>query len=183
MATTCMYNKFFGWLNRAVVAAKDFTSRPQTSTFADVDYFMTSAPATDRLKRFSSVLKDMDILTVQIYRGDSFGSYFNDYRAQTDKPLLIGEYGADAYNDPYVATPLRHLCSAASVGLTISACLFFFFLLLFVRAPVVAAGTRIRRSLARTGSVTARAALRLQVSLAAPLTCLVWLPHAPSPVW
>jgi len=103
-ATTCMYTKFFGWLNNAGAAGKTYTTRPQTSTFADVDYFMTSAPATDRLARFAGktadLLPNLDIVTVQIYRGSTFGSYFSDYRAQTAKPLLIGEYGADAYNDP-----------------------------------------------------------------------------------
>jgi len=98
-ATECMYRRFFGWLNSAMVAAKAETTRPLTSTFADVDYLATGA-ASDRLARFASLLPDMDVVAVQLYRGKSFGSYFSQYAAVSDKPLLVGEYGVDAFNDP-----------------------------------------------------------------------------------
>jgi hypothetical protein len=39
-----------------------------------------------------------------IYRGTTFGSAFHDYAKVSGKPLLIGEYGIDAYNSaPSVA--------------------------------------------------------------------------------
>jgi len=98
-ATNCLYRRFYGWLNRALSAAKAQTTRPMTSTFADVDYLVTGA-ATDRLKRFDSLLPDMDVIAVQLYRGRSFGAYFDQFAAVTSKPLLVGEYGVDAMNDP-----------------------------------------------------------------------------------
>ena len=40
---------------------------------------------------------------VNIYRGSTFGSLFADYERVSDKPLLIGEYGVDAYNSDIAA--------------------------------------------------------------------------------
>jgi len=100
-ATTCMYGRFYGWLNRAIVAAKAVTTRPMTSTFADVDYLVTGNPTTDRLPRFVDLIPDMGVIAVQLYRGKTFGNYFSQFASESgNKPLLIAEYGVDSFNDP-----------------------------------------------------------------------------------
>jgi hypothetical protein len=96
-----MYGRLLGWLNRAIVAAKAVTTRPMTSTFADVDYLVTGNPTTDRLPRFVDLIPDMGVIAVQLYRGKSFGNYFSQFASESgNKPLLIAEYGVDAFNDP-----------------------------------------------------------------------------------
>ncbi|HNS50121.1 MAG TPA: glycoside hydrolase family 2 TIM barrel-domain containing protein [Anaerolineae bacterium] len=41
---------------------------------------------------------NLDVWSVQVYRGPSFGSLFVDYAAVSGKPLAITEYGIDAYD-------------------------------------------------------------------------------------
>ena len=99
-ATTCMYTGLFTWLNQAMVEAKKHTTRLLTSTFADVDYLVSGNLRQDRIPRFDSLLPAMDMYAIQLYRGHTFGAFFSDFVQATQKPLLVGEYGTDAYNDP-----------------------------------------------------------------------------------
>lgn len=41
---------------------------------------------------------DIDIVACIIYRGKTFGNLFNSLRATFDKPLVISEFGSDAYD-------------------------------------------------------------------------------------
>ena len=53
-----------------------------------------------------------------IYRGTTFGSAFHDYAKVSGKPLLIGEYGIDAYNSaPSVAAEDQAAHAAGIVNL------------------------------------------------------------------
>jgi exo-beta-1,3-glucanase (GH17 family) len=40
----------------------------------------------------------IDLWGLNVYRGGSFGGVFSTWRALSDKPVFIGEYGADAYH-------------------------------------------------------------------------------------
>lgn len=42
--------------------------------------------------------KDVDILGINVYRGASFGDLFETVKKEYDKPVLLSEFGADAYN-------------------------------------------------------------------------------------
>lgn len=41
----------------------------------------------------------MDILAVNVYRGVSFGDLFKDVKKYTNKPLMLTEFGADAFDN------------------------------------------------------------------------------------
>jgi hypothetical protein len=43
-------------------------------------------------------MPDIDLWGINSYRGLSFGDLFSAYQPLTDKPMFLGEYGADAYN-------------------------------------------------------------------------------------
>jgi len=47
---------------------------------------------------YDSSVPDMDIWSVQLYRGDSFGNLFTSFASKSSKPLLLTEFGCDAYN-------------------------------------------------------------------------------------
>lgn len=49
-----------------------------------------------------TAMPSVDFWGVQLYRGCSFGSAFDDYaaKADCDRPLIVTEFGADAYNRP-----------------------------------------------------------------------------------
>ena len=42
--------------------------------------------------------KDVDILGINCYRGDSFGDLFSRVKAEYGKPVLFTEFGSDAFN-------------------------------------------------------------------------------------
>lgn len=46
----------------------------------------------------ADVCKDIDVLGVNSYRGDSFDVLFSDVKKIIHKPVLLTEFGADAYN-------------------------------------------------------------------------------------
>jgi len=47
---------------------------------------------------YDSSVPDMDIWSVQLYRGNSFGGLFTSFASKSSKPLLLTEFGCDAYN-------------------------------------------------------------------------------------
>ena len=51
-----------------------------------------------QIESFDSSVPNMDIWSVQIYRGDSFGNLFTSFAGNSSKPLLLTEFGCDAYN-------------------------------------------------------------------------------------
>jgi len=88
-------------MDRAIVEAKKHTTRPITATFADIDNIVGTHPSTDLLPRFRGNMAHFDAFAFQIYRGSTFGSYFDTYASEAGgKPLIIAEYGLDAMNDP-----------------------------------------------------------------------------------
>jgi beta-galactosidase/beta-glucuronidase len=46
----------------------------------------------------SGVCPDIDLVACIIYRGKTFGNLFNSLKLTFDRPLLLSEFGADAYN-------------------------------------------------------------------------------------
>jgi len=101
-AQDCVYKALFDWVNGAAVMAKsrgNFT-RPITASFADVDFLVGTNTRVDKLARFDQYLPDIDVHTIQLYKGKSFGGYFSQFAAESQKPLIVGEYGIDSFNDP-----------------------------------------------------------------------------------
>jgi hypothetical protein len=61
---------------------------PVTTTLADVNLI-------NLIRTYDSYV---DLWAVQLYRGRSFGNFFTQYRNASTKPVLITEYGIDAYD-------------------------------------------------------------------------------------
>lgn len=51
-----------------------------------------------QIDSYDSSVSDMDIWSVQLYRGKSFGDLFTSFAGKSSKPLLLTEFGCDAYN-------------------------------------------------------------------------------------
>jgi hypothetical protein len=58
-------------------------------------------PITDKLaqvEKADKMLKSVDVWAMQIYRGSTFSRLFSDYERLSERPLLITEFGIDAYD-------------------------------------------------------------------------------------
>jgi hypothetical protein len=85
----------FSLINEMALAAHNEEGaayHPVTTPLADTDLIHT-------IQQRDSQVPNLDVWSVQLYRGSSFGNFFDDYSAVSDKPLFISEYGLDAYDD------------------------------------------------------------------------------------
>ncbi len=64
---------------------------PVTTALADIDIINT-------IGNYDSIVPKLDIWGANIYRGATFGSFFNDYRLVSEKKLIILEFGIYAYD-------------------------------------------------------------------------------------
>jgi len=92
-ASYCVYARLFGWINDAAAAAKEVADVLVVSAFADVDNLY------EKVGRAGDLAPDLDAWTAQVYRGATFGNFFEAMANNTDKPVLLTEYGVDAYHD------------------------------------------------------------------------------------
>ena len=63
---------------------------------------LVSVPITDRIDQvtqFDETLSSIDFWSLQVYRGTSFFSLFDEYANASEKPLIITEFGYDAYDN------------------------------------------------------------------------------------
>lgn len=54
--------------------------------------------ALDQVSTHDAFMTFLDFWALQVYRGDSFGSFFDEYAAVSTKPLIVTEFGYDAWN-------------------------------------------------------------------------------------
>jgi len=98
-----------------------------------------SVAITDALPQVAAndaALTNIDFWSIQVYRGLTFGVFFNQYAAASSKPLIVTEFGVDAYdaaagapypNDrAFVADALEGLWGelAANAAVAAGACVF-----------------------------------------------------------
>ena len=98
----CVYQHLFEFINTAAIYAKDAMGGQPSHLIlgglADVDV------VTSRLALYEHFAPQVDGWAMQVYRGRDFGTGNNDflalYQEKSRKPLIVSEYGVDAYNDP-----------------------------------------------------------------------------------
>jgi hypothetical protein len=69
--------------------------------------------ATAQVREYNASLPKLDFWCVQVYRQPTFGSFFTEYAAASTKPLIVTEFGLDAYDH---ANSREYLDSAGFVG-------------------------------------------------------------------
>jgi len=96
---------------------------PVITPLADIDLINT-------IVTYEPLMPDLDIWGANIYRGSSFGTFFNDFKAISGKPLIILGFGIDAYDEnkedeyenagiPYQATYAESLWKEISANLDV----------------------------------------------------------------
>ena len=89
----CVYSRLFGFIDDAARAAKAQADVLVVSGMADVDALY------DKVDRAGHVVPTIDAWTAQVYRGNTFGDFFDKMSGVSEKPVLMTEYGVDAFHD------------------------------------------------------------------------------------
>ena len=92
-STQCVYSRMFKFLDQAAAAAHAEADVIVVSTFADVDALY------DKVNRTGGYAPNLDAWSAQVYRGNTFGDFFEGISNVSAKPILLTEYGVDAYHD------------------------------------------------------------------------------------
>jgi hypothetical protein len=85
---------------------------PVTTALIDVNLINT-------ISSYDATAPSLDVWGANIYRGNTFGSLFNDYETVSNKPLVILEYGIDAFDNVHgneyelIGTPYQAEYAAA----------------------------------------------------------------------
>ena len=88
-------NNLFSLINEMAGEAhaeEGMNYHPVTTALIDVNLINT-------ISSYDAAVPSLDAWGADIYRGNTFNSLFNDYKAVSNKPLVILEYGIDAYDN------------------------------------------------------------------------------------
>jgi len=118
-SVACVYNNFFGFVNLAAAYAKNVMRERMEGKDGQAHLIVAALSDVDvswqRMAQFGYAAPDIDAWGVQIYRGRDFGTGKEDFltnyetatpynakgeKVGTPRPLIVVEYGIDAYNDP-----------------------------------------------------------------------------------
>jgi hypothetical protein len=110
-----------GYLCTSPLADVPLPSRYET---ADEDV-ISSKDFNAYVRLLDSEMTHFHIWMVNIYRGNTFGTLFAEYAKVSGKPLLIGEYGVDAF-DALAIPPSedQQVCAPDTRGRRCTRCLF-----------------------------------------------------------
>jgi hypothetical protein len=75
-------------------------NHPVASSYGDIDIDAPGLRLADTQNYVNNICTAIDLWTVNIFRGPTFGSLFDQWRSIASKPLLIGEFGTDAMYHP-----------------------------------------------------------------------------------
>jgi hypothetical protein len=72
-------------------------AHPVAASYGDIDIDAPGMHLTDTQHYVNDVCTSVDIWALNIYRGNSFGTLFTQWASISAKPMLIGEFGTDAF--------------------------------------------------------------------------------------
>ena len=111
--------------NGTNVAFWQAMNRIATAIKAQTPTRLISAAITDAIPQIAAHDADVpafDFWCVQSYRGTSLGSLFTEYEAASSKPMMLTEFGTDAFNH---ATSSEYPDNAQFVADTVVGCLLY----------------------------------------------------------
>jgi hypothetical protein len=74
---------------------------PVTTALMDINLISTIAA-------YNASIPSLDVWGANVFRGKTFGSLFSDYEAVSGKPLIVLEYGIDAYDNGNVKSFMKN---------------------------------------------------------------------------
>jgi hypothetical protein len=82
----------------ALVKTMD-TNHPVSTSYGDIDINSPGLRLSDTAHYVNDICTSVDVWSLNIYRGSSFGTVFDQWGSISGKPMYIGEFGTDAFNE------------------------------------------------------------------------------------
>jgi len=76
------------------------TNHPVASSYGEIDINASGLHLADTQNYVNNVCPSVDVWAVNVFRGDSFGTLFDQWRSISTKPMFLGEFGTDAMVHP-----------------------------------------------------------------------------------
>lgn len=88
----------------ALIKALD-SNHPVASSLGEIDMQEPSLRLADAGEIVNRICKSVDVWSLNIYRGRSFGALFEQWKAISTKPMFLGEFGIDAFRATTISNP------------------------------------------------------------------------------
>ncbi len=85
--------------NAAVALKMLDSNHPVGTSYGEIDIPSTGLTLSDTSNYVNNICTSVDIWALNIYRGSSFSNLFEQWSSISGKPMFIGEFGTDAFND------------------------------------------------------------------------------------
>jgi hypothetical protein len=73
------------------------SNHPVAASYGDIDINADGMRLVDTQNYVNNVCTAVDLWALNIYRGQSFGALFSQWQSISAKPMIIGEFGTDAF--------------------------------------------------------------------------------------
>lgn len=81
------------------------SNHPVATSYGDIAINAAGQQLSDTQNYVTTTSKDVDAWGLNIYRGDNFGTLFQQWDSITTKPMFLGEFGADAFHSTSLTNP------------------------------------------------------------------------------
>jgi hypothetical protein len=89
------------------------SNHPVMTSYGDIDINANGLRLADTQSYVNNVCPSVDVWALNVYRGNTFGSLFDQWRAISAKPMLVGEFGTDAFRSAAQGAPVPGIVDEA----------------------------------------------------------------------
>ena len=75
-------------------------NHPVATSYGEIDIDSAELRLADTADYVNNVCRSVDVWGLNVYRGNSFGALFAQWKSITGKPMYLGEFGTDAWRTP-----------------------------------------------------------------------------------
>jgi hypothetical protein len=80
-------------------------NHPVATSYGEIDINADGLRLADTANYVGNICPSVDVWSLNIYRGNTFGNLFNQWASITGKPMFIGEFGTDAFRSTTTTNP------------------------------------------------------------------------------
>jgi hypothetical protein len=80
-------------------------NHPVATSYGEIDINADGLRLADTVNYVNNICPSVDVWSLNVYRGNTFGNLFSQWTSITGKPMFIGEFGTDAFRSTTTTNP------------------------------------------------------------------------------